>query len=249
MPFPWTKAFCLQSNENICACICSSIAFKLHSNDIQISDFDANFVIYALITSLMGIKSFDLLFTRRKSVIWFLVNRLNREYILCHCTCEIPDVRQFNRNRDYTIIFRHLLQIQNMLNVKCINAIVFVAVALFLDQLFSLFLHICSQAMFNTLPFFMRIYDVNILYLLPSCCLPISTTKITFRWLFVKQLMYLWWIYWCEFTIQSIYMHIQFILSIFFGFSRFTLIIRQVTLRAKSVDLKPVHTFQLWLFL
>lgn len=33
---------------------------QLHAIDMQIGDFDAIFVIYALITSLMGIKSFDL---------------------------------------------------------------------------------------------------------------------------------------------------------------------------------------------
>lgn len=45
-----------------------AFAVQLHSIDIQIGDFDAIFVIYALITSLMGIKSFDLLFTHRVSV-------------------------------------------------------------------------------------------------------------------------------------------------------------------------------------
>lgn len=33
---------------------------QLQAIDMQIGDFDAIFVIYALITSLMGIKSFDL---------------------------------------------------------------------------------------------------------------------------------------------------------------------------------------------
>lgn len=95
-----------------------AFAVQLHSNDIQIGDFGANFVIYALITSLMGIKSFDLLFTHWESVIWVPVKRLNECALLSFTHANIPDVRQFKRNR---LHYHFSPFASNTLDAKCIK--------------------------------------------------------------------------------------------------------------------------------
>lgn len=112
--------------------------------------FDAIFVIYALITSLMGIKSFDLLFILDA----FQFEIASQRAIMSRCDGEILDVRQVRRGRlakdrcNYYyahIFFPQHFSFEHITNTKKFHCVT-QCNRLFLDQLFWLFEHFVLPA-------------------------------------------------------------------------------------------------------